>query len=112
MSSRPATIRRAVVLPQPEGPTSTMNSPSRISRSRPSTAVVPSGYVFVTPSKLTAAIYQPPLVAGKILLWRKCPASSLDSPGGPPPRRARADEVDARRQRSGRRRQPPPPPPA
>ena len=28
MSSSPATIRSAVVLPQPDGPTSTMNSPS------------------------------------------------------------------------------------
>ena len=32
MSSRPATIRSAVVLPQPDGPTSTMNSPSAMSR--------------------------------------------------------------------------------
>ena len=32
MSSSPATIRSAVVLPQPDGPTSTMNSPSAMSR--------------------------------------------------------------------------------
>src|SRR5438045_2231636 len=38
MSSRPATMRSAVVLPQPEGPTSTMNSPSATSRSRSATA--------------------------------------------------------------------------
>ena len=38
MSSSPATIRSAVVFPQPDGPTSTMNSPSRTSRSRSFTA--------------------------------------------------------------------------
>ena len=32
MSSSPATIRSAVVLPHPDGPTSTMNSPSATSR--------------------------------------------------------------------------------
>jgi len=41
--SRPATILRAVLLPQPEGPTNTMNSPSPIWRSRLRTASVPSG---------------------------------------------------------------------
>ncbi len=43
MLSRPATIRSAVVLPHPEGPTRTMNSPSPTSRSSESTAFVPSG---------------------------------------------------------------------
>jgi hypothetical protein len=38
ISSRPAIIRSAVDLPQPDGPTSTMNSPSSISRSSESTA--------------------------------------------------------------------------
>jgi hypothetical protein len=37
--SRPAIIRSAVVLPHPEGPTSTANSRSRISIERLSTAV-------------------------------------------------------------------------
>src|SRR5215469_4435619 len=36
--SSPASMRRAVVLPDPDGPTSTMNSPSLMSRSSPSTA--------------------------------------------------------------------------
>jgi hypothetical protein len=35
ISSSPAIIRRSVDLPQPEGPTKTMNSPCRISRSTP-----------------------------------------------------------------------------
>ena len=42
MSSRPAIILRTVDLPHPEGPTSTRNSPSSISRSRSPTALVPS----------------------------------------------------------------------
>ena len=36
--SSPASIRSVVDFPQPEGPTSTRNSPSPISRSRASTA--------------------------------------------------------------------------
>jgi hypothetical protein len=36
--SSPASIRSAVVLPEPDGPTRTMNSPSLMSRSRASTA--------------------------------------------------------------------------
>src|SRR4051794_41553831 len=51
ISSSPASIRSAVDLPEPDGPTSTMNSPSRISRSSASTAVVPSGNVLQTPAK-------------------------------------------------------------
>ena len=42
ISSRPATMRSAVVLPQPDGPTSTMSSPSAMDRSSDRTAVVPS----------------------------------------------------------------------
>src|SRR5258708_29365056 len=38
IGSRPASRRRAVVLPEPDGPTRTMNSPSRISRSSASSA--------------------------------------------------------------------------
>ena len=35
ISSRPATMRSKVLLPQPEGPTMTTNSPSAISASTP-----------------------------------------------------------------------------
>src|SRR5205809_5368356 len=49
--SRPAIIRNKVVLPQPEGPTSTMNSPSLIVRLMPSTALTPPGNVLLTPLK-------------------------------------------------------------
>ena len=47
ISSRPAIMRSAVDLPQPEGPTRTMNSWSRISRLKSSMTVsVP--YCFLT----------------------------------------------------------------
>src|SRR5262245_50942555 len=44
ISSRPATMRSVVVLPQPEGPTKTMNSLSRISRLKSFTAWKPLSY--------------------------------------------------------------------
>src|SRR5215831_17041685 len=40
-SSSPAMARSSVVLPQPDGPTSTVNSPSGMSRSTPRTACTP-----------------------------------------------------------------------
>src|SRR6266508_3837724 len=46
------TMRRLVVLPQPEVPTRTVTSPSRISRSRSATAVVPFGKRLETDSKV------------------------------------------------------------
>jgi len=51
MVSRPPIERRSVVLPQPDGPTRTMNSPSEIVMSTPSTARTPPGNSFVTQSK-------------------------------------------------------------
>src|SRR5436309_12873347 len=48
ISSRPATIRSSVVLPQPDAPTSTMNLPSGMSRFTSVTACVPSSYTLVT----------------------------------------------------------------
>src|SRR5512132_3290775 len=56
ISSRPASIRSAVVLPQPEGPTRTISSPSPMSRSNSWTARVPSGYTFATASYAISAI--------------------------------------------------------
>src|SRR5690348_10419813 len=43
--SSPATIRKVVVLPQPEGPTRTMNSLSRISRFTSLTACASSNFL-------------------------------------------------------------------
>src|SRR3954470_5957610 len=58
-SSRPAVRRRTVVLPEPDGPTSTSSSPSSISRSTPSTATAPPGKTLVTPWSVTSAISAP-----------------------------------------------------
>src|SRR5688500_11103863 len=55
-SSSPATMRRTVVFPHPDGPTSTMRLPSGISRSSLRTASVPSGNTFETCSSSIAAI--------------------------------------------------------
>src|SRR5690349_14992238 len=59
-SSSPATIRRAVDLPLPDGPTRIVNSPSETDRSNPSTARVPSGKTFETSSNAIDAIAHPP----------------------------------------------------
>src|SRR5260370_15384225 len=55
--SRPASIRSAVVFPDPDGPTRTMNSPSLMSRSRASTAGGASfAYTRVADTYFTLAI--------------------------------------------------------
>src|SRR5918995_457946 len=56
MSSRPATMRRAVLLPQPDGPTRTRNSPCLMSRSRSWTAWNPFSYCLLTLSSTTSAM--------------------------------------------------------
>src|SRR4029453_16293172 len=56
MSSSPATMRRAVDLPQPDGPTSTRNSPCLMSRSRSWTAWNPFSYCLLTLSRTTSAM--------------------------------------------------------
>ncbi len=57
ISSSPASIRRVVDLPHPEGPTRTMNSPSPISRSMPGTAGLSApGYQRCAFSKVTVAM--------------------------------------------------------
>src|SRR6266852_1226088 len=61
ISSSPARQRSAVVLPQPDGPTRTRNSPSLICRSRSLTATTSSEYAFVTWSKVTGAMRGPML---------------------------------------------------
>src|SRR6478609_3885260 len=61
MSSSPATIRSAVVLPQPDGPTSTRNSPSLIPSVRSNTAWTPLSYTLSTSSNATSAIDPPDL---------------------------------------------------
>src|SRR5574341_1283147 len=61
MFSSPAIILSSVDLPQPEGPTSTQNSPSSMSMSTPcTTAVVPKD--LRTPLRATAAMLVPRLL--------------------------------------------------
>ena len=48
ISSSPAIDRRAVVFPHPEGPSSTMNSPSATARFRSSSAFNPPRYTLST----------------------------------------------------------------
>ena len=57
-TSSPASSRSAVVLPEPDGPTSTMNSPSAIS-SESSSSAVTSPNRLLTSSKTTRPIAQP-----------------------------------------------------
>src|ERR1044071_2590855 len=59
ISSRPATMRSVVVLPHPEGPTSTMNSLSRISRLTSFTAWKPLSYFLFSARMETVATDQP-----------------------------------------------------
>src|SRR5215218_5705967 len=51
--SKPASMRRSVVLPQPDGPSSAKNSPSRISSESRSTAAKPENRL-LTASKRTS----------------------------------------------------------
>src|ERR1019366_5809453 len=60
-SSRPATIRSAVVFPHPEGPTRTMNSLSLMSRLRLSTALTSLPKIFSIDLNATRA--------NRALLW-------------------------------------------
>jgi len=58
ISSRPASIRKSVVLPQPEGPTSTTNSPSLIVTLTPcTTSTRPKD--FLTSFSSTEAMHDP-----------------------------------------------------
>src|SRR4051794_30380106 len=63
-SSSPATIRSAVDLPLPDGPTRMVNSPSVTDRSSPSTALVPSSKTFETSSNaIEATAHLPDVIA-------------------------------------------------
>src|SRR5438045_3468929 len=81
MSSSPAIMRRQVVLPQPDGPTKTMNSPSRMSRLKSSTALT-GPYSLLTCSKDTVAIDRS---SSRPALWAAClgPTVQLRPTGSP-----------------------------
>src|SRR3954464_8126399 len=63
IGSSPPTIRSAVVLPQPDGPTSTMNSPSSMARSSSSTARVspPTRFEFTHRPRVTGEHLRDPV---------------------------------------------------
>src|SRR6478736_6327634 len=63
-SSRPAIMRNSVDFPQPDGPTSTMNSWSLTARLMSSTARKPFSYTLVTPSISIEAISGLPSFVG------------------------------------------------
>src|ERR1700674_4024922 len=65
-SSRPASMRSRVDLPHPEGPTSTMNSPSWMSKLRP-------GITFVAPHDFSMFLNDTEAMV---------PSSALDGAGG------------------------------
>src|ERR1700733_6590659 len=75
MSSRPATIRSAVVFPHPDGPTRTMNSPSATSRSSSWIASKSFGWILFTCSRLIVAISSHPRSR------EPAPGSALDGAG-------------------------------
>ena len=87
-SRSPAIIRRVVVLPEPDGPSIEKNSPSRTSRSMPSTATT-SPKRFSTASRRTATgdAAADARVGGS---WSGSPSgtSKAASAGGPGPRSA------------------------
>src|SRR5688572_304685 len=66
MTSSPAIMRRVVLLPQPDGPTSTTNSRSATARSTESTAFTPPGNTLVTCSRSTRAIGQSSVRAARL----------------------------------------------
>ena len=69
-SSRPASSRQAVVLPLPDGPSRTMNSPVPKARSSPSSATVPSGKTLRTARNSTAIAQA--LIAPKVSPRTRC----------------------------------------
>ena len=86
MFSRPAIIRSNVDLPQPEGPTSTTNSPSRIEMSTPwITAVAPKA--FRTSRIATEAIHSSQATEAVFCLLsfvlRRCAMPRLEHPREP-----------------------------
>ena len=66
-SLKPAMIRSAVDLPQPEGPRSDMNSPVRTSKSRPASARVPLGNALPTPRSATSGSEEAGVAGGIVI---------------------------------------------
>src|SRR5690606_2576447 len=87
--SKPAIMRRVVVLPQPEGPSRAKNSPSAMSRLTPSTArtrwsALRSPNSFTSPEMRTAGAPAVAGAAGRVVAWsvkaRPCPLLADEDP--------------------------------
>src|ERR1700760_186838 len=90
-ASKPAIMRRVVVFPQPEGPTTITNSPSSISRLRLSTATFEPKDLVTVRSAIFAMVFSAQVLAGDSV-----PVLAFDSAGegeaaAQPPR---ADQVE------------------
>src|SRR3954452_5247012 len=100
-SSRPATMRRSVDFPHPDGPTSTMNSPSAISSETRSTATTSRPNTLLTSSRTICATLSPldpPACVGyQCFVRQRFAQGLLRSPAGPQP-------VEAEQRRTGDRR--------
>src|SRR5215475_9265972 len=86
-SSNPAIMRMVVVLPQPDGPSREKNSPSRMSRSIPATAVITSPRAWnslTTPDSSIAGSAEVPraALADAVLLYA-VPADAVPTGGAP-----------------------------
>src|SRR5215208_4398719 len=111
-SSRPAIIRSNVDFPQPDGPTSTRNSPLAIVSETSSTATTPLPYSFVRPLRTICAtqidLYRTEAVAAMVLTALRLIATLGRRHGDPPegheaePREAAGPRPDrAARRRHG-----------
>src|SRR5713226_5094203 len=97
-SSSPATNLRTVDFPHPDGPTSTMNSPSAISRESSSTATTSAPKTLVTPCRTIFAMSHPSW--GRL---RQAPIGQL--PSNPPVRgRPAAQQIETQEGGPGHRR--------
>jgi hypothetical protein len=84
-------------LPQPDGPTITINSPSAIARSSSETARVPSSKIFETLSKSIVASVEPPDIQPSLL-----PANGVGQREGAEPQLVAIEAADVKAEgRSG-----------
>src|SRR4051812_4785415 len=73
-------IFSAVVLPQPDGPTSTVSSPAANVRSSSATATVPSAYTLLTPSRrISSALPAAWPTAAGVAVFRGGAVASTDA---------------------------------
>src|ERR1700738_3985874 len=74
--SKPAIMRKVVVLPQPDGPSSAKNSPASIASSTPSTARLMPSKLLLRRARRTAAARPASFTRGQ-------PAGATHAPGSP-----------------------------